>query len=194
MVVTVAVVIWVAGFLKQFVGIDAPLGRLLRMVGFRFSSDTTIAYIIGWGLVLAVIGVVGVFVEAGSRGFFQRAFDAVLSRVPLVGGIYGTSKQLVAMLDTKDNAHLTGMQAVFCHFGNERGCAVLALLVSPQTFRIGGSDYLIVVVPTALVPIGGGLLFVPAEAVQTVDLSVISGSPFFIPSGRSRPSTDPQDS
>ena len=81
-VVTAAVVIWVAGFLQRFIGPNAPLGRLLRAVGLGFSSDTTMAYIIGWALVLLVIMVVGMFVEAGARGFFQRLFDALLSRVP----------------------------------------------------------------------------------------------------------------
>ena len=54
----------------------------------------------------------------------------------------------------------------------ESGAGVLALLVSPERFRINGRDYQIIVVPTAPVPIGGGLLFVPAEVVQTTDMSV----------------------
>ena len=125
-VVTVAIVIWVAGFLEQFVGPSAPLGRFLRILGFRFSDDTTVAYIVGWALVLAIIFAVGVFVEAGARGFVQRSFDAVLSRVPLVGGIYGTSKQLVSMLDRKSDPQLTAMRPVFCYFGKDRGAGVLA--------------------------------------------------------------------
>jgi uncharacterized membrane protein len=44
--------------------------------------------------------------------------------------------------------------------------------VSPERFRINGRDYHIIIVPTAPVPIGGGLLFVSAEAVQPTDLSV----------------------
>ena len=77
LVVTAAVVIWVAGFLQRFVGPNAPLGHLLRIAGLGFSSDTTMAYIIGWALVLIVIMVVGMFAEAGARGFFQRLLDAL---------------------------------------------------------------------------------------------------------------------
>jgi uncharacterized membrane protein len=186
-VVTAALVIWVAGFLQQFIGPSAPLGRLLRTVGLGFSSDTTMAYIIGWALVLLVIMVVGMFVEAGARGFFQRVFDALLSRIPLVGGIYGTSKQVVAMLDHKGGDQLSGMRAVFCTFSQENGCGVLALLVSPETFRVEGRDYLIVIVPTAPVPVGGGLLFMPAETVRPVELTVESLMSIYVSMGVTAP-------
>ena len=182
-VVTVAVVIWVASFLQQFVGADAPLGRLLGAVGFRFSSDTTVAYIIGWLLVLVVIMAVGVMVEAGARGLVQRTFDAVLNRVPLVGGIYGTSKQLVAMLDHSGDSQLTGMRPVFCQFGKETGCSVLALLVSPELFHFEGRDYHIVIVPSVPIPMSGGLLFVPAESVRSADISVESLMSIYVSMG-----------
>jgi len=127
------------------------------------------------------------FVEAGARGFFQRVFDALLSRIPLVGGIYGTSKQVVAMLDHKGGDQLSGMRAVFCTFSQENGCGVLALLVSPETFRVEGRDYLIVIVPTAPVPVGGGLLFMLAETVRPVELTVESLMSIYVSMGVTAP-------
>lgn len=186
-VVTVAVVIWVAKFLQQFVGPDAPLGRLLGAVGFNFSSDTTMAYIIGWSLVLVVIMVVGVVVEAGARGFVQRTFDAILNRVPMVGGIYGTSKQLVAMLDRSGDAQLHGMRPVFCSFGQEHGAGVLALLVSAEVFRVEERDYLLVIVPSVPIPMSGGLLFVPSESVRPADISVESLMSIYVSMGVNAP-------
>ncbi len=186
-VVTVAVVIWVARFLQRFVGPEAPLGRLLGAVGFSVSSDTTIAYIAGWSLVLGVIFVVGVIVEAGARGFVQRTFDAMLSRVPLVGGIYGTSKQLVGMLDRTSDKQLTGMRPVFCYFGKQRDTGLLALLVSPDTFHLEGRDYLQVIVPSAPIPWTGCLLFIPAEAVRPADISVESLMSIYVSMGVNAP-------
>ena len=52
------------------------------------------------------------------------------------------------------------------------GLAFLALLVSPQIYVIDGREYKIVIVPTAPVPFGGGLLFVPTECVRAADMSV----------------------
>jgi uncharacterized membrane protein len=64
------------------------------------------------------------------------------------------------------------MKPVFCSFGQEAGAGFLALLVSPQRYRMCGREYHIVIVPTSPVPIGGGLMFVPAEVVQPTGLSV----------------------
>ncbi|MCR4415512.1 MAG: DUF502 domain-containing protein [Thermoguttaceae bacterium] len=170
--ITVAVVTWVGGIVSRFLGPSTMVGRALSSLGIPFATDATVAYAFGAALVVALIFVVGVAVEVGARNWLQRLLDVVLPRIPIIGGVYGTSKQLVRLVDKKQDAELKGMKAVFCFFGGQSGAGVLALLVSPERFRINGREYHIVVVPTAPVPIGGGLLFVPAETVQPADLSV----------------------
>jgi uncharacterized membrane protein len=170
--ITVAIIAWVAGFVRQLVGPDTSVGNFLQSFGLRFVSNDALAYLIGVVLVLVVIFAIGVAAESGARRLMQRLLDAVLQRIPIVGSVYGTSKQIVSMLDQKDAAVLKSMQVVFCYFGKEAGAGFLALLVSPERYRINSRDYQIIIVPTAPVPIGGGLLFVPAETVQPTDLSV----------------------
>ena len=170
--ITVAMVAWVAGYVRQLVGPDTPVGHFLHSCGLRFVSNDALAYLIGVVLVLAVIFAIGVVAELGARRLIQQLLDGVLQRIPIVGSVYGTSKQLVSMFDQKDAAAMKSMQVVFCCFGKEAGAGFLALLVSPERYRINSRDYQIIVVPTAPVPIGGGLLFVPAEVVQPTDLSV----------------------
>ncbi len=173
LVVTIAIVIWVAGFLQRFVGPATPVGRGVRHLGWQFSpNDTTLAYIIGWAVVLAAVFLLGVAVETGAKRLLQTLTDAILNRVPVVGNIYNTSKQLVSMLDRQDQADLKGMSVVYCIFGENHGAGFLALLVSPQTYHIGGRDYKIVIVPTAPLPFGGGLLFVPADCIIDAEMSV----------------------
>jgi uncharacterized membrane protein len=171
-VITVAVVLWVGGFVSQFLGPRTAFGGLLHRVGGRFVSDDTAAYAIGAALVLAVIFLIGAMVEAGAKNLFQRLLDAILQRIPIIGSVYGTSKQLVGIMDKKGDDNLKGMKAVFCRFGGENAPGVLALLVSPQRFCFNGREYHIVIIPTAPVPVGGGLLFVPAEMVEPADLSM----------------------
>jgi len=48
----------------------------------------------------------------------------------------------------------------------------MAASEAAHRFRVGDRDYQIVIVPTAPVPFGGGLLFVPAEVVHPLELSV----------------------
>jgi uncharacterized membrane protein len=173
LVVTIAIVIWVAGFLQSYLGPQTTVGAWVQRLGWRFSaSDTALAYVVGWVVVLAIVFLLGVAVETGARRLLQTVTDSILNRVPVVGSIYNTSKQLVSMLDRQDEADLKGMSVVYCTFGGDRGAGLLALLVSPQEYRVAGRDYKIVIVPTAPVPFGGALLMVPSEAVVPADMSV----------------------
>ena len=56
-------------------------------------------------------------------------------------------------------------------FGGD-GVAVLGLLPNPEPVHIDGRIYLTVLVPTAPIPVGGGLLYVPAEWVKPADFGI----------------------
>jgi uncharacterized membrane protein len=170
--ITLAIITWVAGYVQQLFGPSTPFGQALRKFGLQFVSNDVGAFMIGLVLVLGLIFLIGVAVESGARTFLQRITDAVLHRIPVVGSIYGTSKQVVALFEQKDTAALKGMQVVMCYFGDQAGAGFLGLLVSPEQFRINDRDYQIVIVPTAPVPIGGALIFVPANVVERTTISV----------------------
>ena len=172
LIITVAVVVWVAEYVKAIFGPNTMFGQVMQRFGLHFVSNETIAFLIGVLLVLAVIFLVGVGAESGARKFLHRLVDATLQRIPLVGSIYGTSKQVVAMLDQKDPEALKGMQVVLCYFGQQGGAGFLAILVSPDRYRLANRDFQIVIIPTAPVPIGGALLMVPADVIQPTDVSV----------------------
>ena len=137
LVITVVAVAWVAGLLGGLLGPDALLGGALRSLGLQFASNTTLAYFLGWVVVLAVIFVLGVLVEIGAKRLIAGSLDALAKRVPVLGGLYGTAKQLVGMMDKEAGADLKGMSVVFCTFGKDTGAAFLALLPTPERFRIG---------------------------------------------------------
>jgi uncharacterized membrane protein len=170
--VTVAVVAWVANFLAGIFGPGTLVGEAIHKLGLSFAPNSSLPYVIGGAVVLVVIFLVGVFVDSGARSFYQRFVDGAFKRIPILGDLYGTSQQVINLLAKKDDDNLKKMKAVFCLFGRESGCGFLALLVSPDKHTINGIDYVIVIVPTAPVPIGGGLLFVPAAQVIEAELSV----------------------
>jgi uncharacterized membrane protein len=172
LVITVAVVIWVADFVGNLIGPGTIIGDRLQNLGMRYVSNTTMAYVVGWIVVLGIVFLLGVLIEMGAKRLFQKLIDAIIERIPVVSGIYDTSKRLVEMLNKSDQTELQGMSAVFCQFGKEQGVGILALLVSPERYRINGREYQIVIVPTAPVPVGGGLLFVPADSITHSDISV----------------------
>ena len=192
LVITVAVVSWVGESVARFLGPGAVVGRALSNLGFRFATDARAAYVIGAAVILGLIFLLGAVVEAGAKNLVQRLLDAILQRIPIVGSVYGTSKQRVGLVDKKGDADLKGMRAVFCSFGGTSGAGVLALLVSPERFRLDGREYHIVIVPTAPVPVGGGLLFVPVEMVRTVDVSVEGLMSIYVSMGVTAPQFLPQ--
>lgn len=172
-VITVGVVAWVADFLGGFIGPGTLVGGLLRRLGVNVTDKSdTLAYVIGWVFVLAVVFSLGLFAEFGAKRLMNRIVDALFNRVPVINSIYGTSKQLIQMLDKSDETDLKGMRAVFCFFGKEHPTALLALLTSPERFHINGRDFHAVIIPTAPVPVGGGLIFVPVESIIPADVSV----------------------
>ncbi|HMP01020.1 MAG TPA: DUF502 domain-containing protein [Gemmatales bacterium] len=172
LVVTIIVVVWVAGILLDFLGPKTVIGGFIRRLGVPFADGPGAAYAIGTLFVLGLVFGVGILVEMGARGFIQPLLGKLFKHIPVLGPLYGTAEQVVDMLQPQEQGDLKKMKAVFVRFGGESGCGFLALLVSSEPRRINNQDYLIVIVPTAPVPVGGGLLFVPATAVEDAQLSV----------------------
>jgi Uncharacterized conserved protein len=100
------------------------------------------------------------------------------------------------MFDKQENAEFKSMSAVMCYFGgNKHGTTVLALLTSPETVEFNGQRYYAVIVPTAPVPFGGAILYMPTEWVEKVDFGFdglfniymsmgVSSADYFHPKGQ----------
>lgn len=187
LVLTVAIVVWVISFLTEYLGPTTFIGRRLSAVGLEFGSDGVLAYLTGWVFVLAALFGLGLLVETGAKRFWNHLLDRFFRRVPVVGSLYGSLKQLVGMLDRKEEAELKAMSVVFCYFGSRGGPGVLALMPSPARLQIEGQEYHVVIIPTAPVPFGGGLLFVPADLVAPVEMSVDNFISIYVSMGATTP-------
>lgn len=167
---TLAAIIWLADFVHRFFGPGSAVGKALGSIGLRFVTSELAAYLIGVLLTLLLIYFLGVLVEAGMKNRWQALIDGVLNRVPLVGAIYNTLNKVMRMFDHKEQSEMNSMSAVMCYFGGkEGGTAVLALLTSPEPIRLNEIDYYAVMIPTAPVPFGGAILYVPVEWVERSD-------------------------
>lgn len=167
LMMTILVTVWLASVLNDYLGPSSQFGQLLIGLGLGVSDG--VAYLLGLVLVLAVIGVLGLIVESRIGDLFTSLIDRLVQRVPLVSSVYGLSKRFTSIVDTKGETNLSSMTAVWCFFGGEPGAAVLALLPSPKTVRIGAEDFLGVLIPSAPVPVGGALVYVPAAWVKPAE-------------------------
>ena len=193
LVITVGIVAWVADLVHGIVGPDTWVGKGLSSLGGRFlSADNQIlARLIGWALVLGTIFLIGVFVRLRLRSAILTGVDAIFKRLPVIGSVYGTAAQFVVMLNKKDDNDLKGMTVVYCNFGADGGCGILALMPSAETYRFGDRDYQAVYIPTSPVPMTGGLVFVPVTAVTVLDMSVDKLMSIYLSMGVTAPSMMP---
>ena len=183
---TVAVLAWAFSIVYQFVGPGSFAGRFFAALGYPFSSHPGLAYLFGTLVLLAAIYLLGLVVQSGLTRPLRRLIDRTLRRIPLIGRVYGLADRFVGLLDQKQEADVGAMSPVWCFFGGD-GVAVLALAPSAQPIDIDGRRYLAVLVPTAPVPFGGALLYVPVEWVRPANIGVDALTGIYVSMGMTPP-------
>ena len=168
--VTVIVTAWVGSLVAAYAGPGSFLGNLITSLGLNIYGSSNVAYFIGLGIILGLIFVLGLLVESGLRNWISNSFDWFMMRIPLVSNVYDVSKRFVAIMDRNDDQDsLKGMSPVWCFFGGEGSAGVLALMPSHEPVDIGDKNYVPILVPSAPVPFGGALIYVPQDWVKPAD-------------------------
>ena len=169
---TAGVLAWVGSVANSLVGPSSLVGGLFSKVGYSFSEHPSIAYLLGTLLLIAAIYLLGLVAQLGLKGPLKDLTGAIVRRIPLVGSLYSLADRFVSLLDQKQQkADLGAMSPVWCMFGGN-GAAVLALAPSAEPLQIEDQQYLAVLVPTAPVPFGGALIYVPAQWVRPAAIGV----------------------
>jgi uncharacterized membrane protein len=169
---TALIIVWGARLVVAYVGPDSLVGGLLVRIGLGITGSEIVGYAIGVAVVMAALFLLGLLVQSRLRDVLTALLDGVVQRIPLVRGIYDFIKRFVDLLAQRDNEGLRSMRPVWLHFGGVGGAAVLGLLSNPEPVRIGDREYHAVLVPTAPVPVGGGLLYVPSDWVLPAEVGI----------------------
>lgn len=168
--VTVIVTAWLGSLVVSYAGPGSFLGNLIASLGLNLSRSSTIAYFIGLGIILSIIFLLGLLVESGLRSWVSNTFDWLMKRIPFVSNVYDLSKRFVAIMDRNgEEDSFKSMSPVWCFFGGEGNAAVLALMPSHEPVEIGEHRYVPVLVPSAPVPFGGALIYVPTDWVRPAE-------------------------
>lgn len=183
---TAAVLYWAFTIVNRFVGPGSFVGRLFAAIGYPFASNPGLAYVSGTLVLIAAIYLLGLVVQAGLKRPLKRLADVTLRRIPIVGSLYSLADRFVGLLDQREEADIRAMSPVWCFFGGE-GAAVLALAPSSQPVDIDGRGYLAVLVPTAPVPFGGALIYVPSAWVRPADIGVDKLTAIYVSMGITPP-------
>jgi uncharacterized membrane protein len=185
-VLTIFLVVWAANIAINFVGPNSVIGRMLITLGFGFSASTWLAYLIGLLIVAFCIYVLGVTVESRLQHSVHNLIGNVMKRIPLIGYVYDLAKRLIAIVERRDDGTFRGMRPVWCFFGGEGSAAVLALLPTSDTVMLGGEAYHVVLVPSAPVPVGGALVYVPVKWVKPAEIGIEGLMSLYVAMGVSR--------
>ena len=166
------------------------VGQWLGRLGLRLTESPLAAYLIGVGLVLVFVYLLGLLVETQLQRRVKALVEALIARIPVVGTIYDLIKKFVALVrpgEAGSEGALKSMSAVWCHFGGPGGSAALALLGSDVPVLVNGQRCLAVLIPTAPVPVGGGLLYVPESWVTRADIGVEAVTSIYVSMGLTSP-------
>lgn len=172
LVATIAIFAWAARTLYGWIGPDSLVGSLLTAIGLGIIGSGFAGYVFGCIVVVTAVFALGVAVRTRWRSVLQNTVDRAMARIPLVRNVYDLIRRFVDLLSKRDSAGTRGMSPVWLHFGGAGQAAVLGLLSTPEPVLVGGEPYLGVLVPTAPVPVGGGLLFVPQHWVTPAEVGM----------------------
>lgn len=164
--VTIIILNWLSGYLIAALGPDTPLGHLLGQAGMFFTPSPLAAFWAGIGMAALLVWVVGLAVQTRFRPQLEGGLDGLISRIPGLGALYRPLAQFVRMMGSSPGGEMSGMSVVSVSFGDH--VEALALLTSPKLHDFGQGPRYLILIPTAPVPVGGGMLFVEASRVKPV--------------------------
>lgn len=170
-VLTVFIAAWIVDFVRRAIGPGTFLGNVLTRGGTYIlgPDQNLLSFWIGVGVALVGIWLLGLIVKTQAKSIIQNHIDRLFARVPLIRSIYSPVSRVVRLAtDRAPQGDLSTMSVVSCRFGGENGVDVLSLLASPQIFVIGGERRRLVYLPTAPIPMSGGLVLVSESAITPV--------------------------
>jgi uncharacterized membrane protein len=185
---TLGVLHWLIGLLNDYVGPDSMIGHLFSALGYSVAGNSPVPYLLGTLVLVGAIYLLGVALRLGLKRPLAKFLNVTLRRIPLIGSLYNFTDRFVGLLDQKQS-DIGAMSAVWGFFGGD-GVAVLALAPNAEPVDIDGRRYFAVLVPTAPVPIGGGLLYVPVEWVKPANIGIDKLTEIYVSMGLTSPPSD----
>jgi uncharacterized membrane protein len=169
---TLIILGWIAGYLKQLFGPGSFVAWALESVGSKVVPGSSLALVIGWVLLVVAIWLFGLAIRVLTRRRVEGFMRGWIDRIPFVKSVYSTAAQLVGMIHKDEDSEFDSMMAGFYSFSDEEGAGILGLIASSDLYCIEGKDYRIFYIPTSPLPATGGLIFVPASRCKEVDMTV----------------------
>ena len=181
--VPIGITIWVLHFL--ITSLDQTI--LLLPETWRPTWEGT--RIPGFGIILAfvLLFVTGAIASNVFGKQFVKIWDGLVHRIPVVGAIYKSIKQLTdPVLSENGQAFSKAVLIEFPHPGYH-SIAFLTNRVEGELASKLDADHVAVYIPTTPNPTGGYMLLVPKSRIQPLDMSVDQALKYIISMGVAAP-------
>ena len=181
--VPIGITIWVLHFL--ITSLDQTI--LLLPMHWRPMWDGEL--VPGFGIILAfvLLLVTGVIASNVFGKQFVKAWDSLVQRIPVVGAVYKSVKQLTdPVLSENGQAFSKAVLIEFPHPGLH-SIAFLTNKVEGELRDKLGEDHVAVYIPTTPNPTGGYMLLVPKAKLVPLDMSVDQALKYIISMGVAAP-------
>ena len=172
LVVTISATIWLGNLAIGYLGPGSTFGSLLTSIGLTIDDKALAPYLGGLTVSIAVIFVFGLLVESSIGRWYHSFIERMLRDIPIIGSFYQLSKRVVSVVDDQEAGGIKNMTPIWCFFGGDGGAAVLALLPSPTPIALGSTSYVGILVPSAPVPVGGALVYVPEDWIKPAEVGI----------------------
>jgi uncharacterized membrane protein len=182
---TLLVVILAGSMVYEWMGPNSWFGKIVALLGI--GGEDIIRYFFGLIVVGVSIFALGLLTEKGLQKGLQKLVDSVILKIPLIRTIYETTSHFVGLLSKKPDEKMQSMSPVWCYFGGKGGVVLLGLLSTPSPIKIGDNSYFSVIIPTAPVPIGGGVFFVPESWVEPAAIGLEGLTSIYVSMGATAP-------
>jgi uncharacterized membrane protein len=179
-----AITLWV--FFRLLNWVDNLLGQFFRFAAFDHRRIPGIG-LVATLLLLVVVGAITSWI--GSRSLFQM-WDAMLTRIPGLGILYGSTKSLgEALVKRKKETFRQVVLVPWPHPGMWRIGLITAGTASPSVRERLGEDIEVVFVPHSPNPASGFVHYVPKSQLRYLDWSVEDGLRVVVSGGVIQPET-----
>lgn len=167
---TFVILDWMVGKIASVVGPGSILGDLLASGGGTIIGPNhgIFAFILGLLIALAAVWGIGLLVRTLAKQRLKRVIDSVFERLPFVRAIYKPVAQVVRLISGDGDEKFKDMAVVSCSLGGKNGVDILGLVTSSKSFVIAGETRRLVYLPTAPLPMSGGLILVPESNLEFV--------------------------
>ncbi len=178
-----AVTVWVFVKLISFIG--GPGQKLFEYIlpEALFQRTEALWTFVAAVIVLILVTLLGYLSRYVAGKFMFSQAERVMRRVPLIGAVYNTSKQIIETFSVQRRAVFEKVVVVPFPRPGSYVIAFLTNRVRTEAHEVTGEDLYHVFVPTTPNPTSGFLILVPSRDVHELQMSIGEGMKLIISGG-----------